>query len=222
MPEGETEAFVEDIIEKDENPAVRRAGAKKLADMETAKATKVLENITHGPMEEFKVFVSALLMAQGNDVGKSRMKDALSDSNSHIRKAAIRRLGLAGYDQITKRMVEALDDEPEVAFAAAQLLIREEEEKERAEALLLKLWKEGGVFAQKARVEMAIARQAEAVESLRAELKEAGGNKGGCLAEKIDEYSQVEELRSFYIDMMAHENSEVRLEAARAVIAMSR
>jgi len=201
----------------DENLGVRLGAIEGLAATGDPAALEIVKALARGPLDTEAVVAAAELCRAGVPVGRERLDAALSDERPSLRKAALLRLERTGIEERDTLLAGLLDDEsPAVVLLAATLLANREEIDPKVFDALKKLVEDDGSRAVEARDQLAVLADAESVEVVRQLLAEAEEDDALAVLRRV---RRATDLAPTFVTMMGDARLEVRLAAARAVIA---
>jgi HEAT repeat protein len=201
----------------DANLGVRLAAIEGLAATGDPAALAIVEELARGPLDVEAVAAAAELCRAGMEVGRERLDAALEDERPSLRKAALLRLERAGVED-RDALLEGLlaDESPEVVLLVASLLGTREELGAEVRDALGKLVDEDGASAAAARDQLAVLGDGESVEAVGQLLAEAEEAEALTVLRRV---RRAVGLAPIFVGLMGDARLEVRLAAARAVLA---
>ncbi len=201
---------------EDERLGVRLAVIEGLAKTGDEDALIIVEERAAGPVDEMTVAAAAELSRLGNPVGKERLDAALKSNRPVIRQAALLRLERAQVKDRDAILVRMLDDEaPGVVLLAASLLSTGQEVNSAVPKALKRLVEEAGSYSDKARDQLAVLGDADALDQVAKALDDSEETVLLTLLVRVRRAG----LAPRFVKLMGNESEPVRIAAARATLA---
>jgi hypothetical protein len=203
---------------EDENMGVRLAALRGLGGIGSGEALELLRDQVAGPLNETAVVAAAELARLGEKPGRERIEAALADKSPGVRATALTHLGRAGIEDSEQILSGKLADEsPQVVLLAASMLLRSAaaEPGGPVAGALRRIIDEQSARADEARDMLAVLGDEQAVADVTAVLAEGDESE---LVAVLARVRRAAALRARFVELLAHERSEVRVAAARALL----
>ncbi|MCP4676709.1 MAG: hypothetical protein GY854_14595 [Deltaproteobacteria bacterium] len=204
----------------DKNLGVRLAVIQGLSETGDENALTIVEERAAGPIDEMTVAAAAELSRLGNPLGKERLDAALESDRPVIRQAALLRLERARVQDRDAIFVRMLGDEaPGVVLLVAGLLSSREEINPAVPNALRRLVEEAGSYSEKARDQLAVLGDQNALEQVAKALDDA---EEATLLTVLTRVRRAVGLAHRFVKLMGNESESIRIAAARATLATVR
>ena len=201
---------------EDKSMGVKFAAIRGLAEMGSADALHMVEEIAVGPIDHAAVVAAAELARRAHPIGRERLKKALDDKRPGIRKTALMRLERAGLTERRALLRAHLkDDTPDVVLVSARLLENYEEARQEVRDALKPLLKEDHAKQVEALAILATIGDEAALKKAREVLT---GDDAAEVTAFIKRAQRAPALRDNYLALMASPKQEIRIEAAKAIV----